>query len=383
VEEILSKKGLDWSCVLKQAKRHGVSPLLYQSLKQYTQGLVSAEALEELRKVYYAILAKNMALYSELEKILDSFSREGIEVILLKGAAFATTLYPDIGLRPMKDLDILIHKKDIERAKKEVAGLGYSFDPISLDLKKKDLPLEEYYLLHHPHLPPFYKKKGHVFLEVHWALTSKTMPYKFDTPGLWERAVEETISGRMTRVLSTEDALVYMCAHVARHRFSAGLREYHDILMLTHRIAQWNRVTDLACENHLKTPVYYALLYTSQLYKAKVPLECTNRLKPGPLRATLFKSLTNTEASMVFGQAESDAGLLIDLLLIDRHIDMLRFLVGRLFPPTPWMSIKYRVPMTKRNIFFYYLRRICYLATAALRYPILRLKKGRSPENSP
>ena len=375
LKKLLSNENLNWTLILKQANKQGVSPLLYHCLKSFEGELVSAKVLGELKKNYYATLAKNMALYSELERVLDAFSRKGIEVILLKGAAFATTLYPDIGLRPMKDLDILIHKSNLEKTKKAVASLGYSLDPSLLSLIKKDLPVEEYYLLHHPHLPPYYKKKGRIFLEVHWALTSRTMPFNIETSGLWERSVDAEISGRKTRILSPEDSLVYMCTHIARHRFSAGLREYHDLLMLTRRAVQWNQVADLACENNLKTPVYYALLYSKQLFKIKIPSECVNRLKPSPVREILFKSLTDIDTSRVFANSESDAGLLIDLLLIDRPVDQIRFLVGKILPPTPWMSIKYRAQMTKANMVFYYLRRIGYLAVAALRYPILRLIK--------
>jgi len=375
LKKLLSKENLKWTPILKQASKQGVSPLLYHCLKSFEGELVSAKTLGELKKIYYATLARNIALYSELEKILDSFARAGIEVILLKGAAFATTLYGDIGLRPMKDLDILIHKSDLEKAKTAVSSLGYSLDPSLLSLLKKGLPVGKYYLLHHPHLPPYYKKKGRIFLEVHWTLTSRTMPFKFDTPGLWERAVGAEISERRVRVLSTEDALVYMCTHIARHRFSANLREYHDLLMLTRTTVNWNRVADLACENNLKTPVYYALQYTSQLFKTTAPDKYTDRLKPGALRTAVFKSILGASTNRVFANSESDAGLLIDLLLIDRTTDQIRFLAEKIFPPILWMSIKYQAHITKTNIAIYYLRRIGYLTSATLRYPITSLIK--------
>ncbi|HDH27832.1 MAG TPA: hypothetical protein ENH13_01720, partial [Euryarchaeota archaeon] len=98
LKKLLSNENLNWTLILKQANKQGVSPLLYHCLKSFEGELVSDKVLGVLKKNYYATRAKNMALYSELERVLDAFSRKGIEVILLKGAAFATTLYPDIGL---------------------------------------------------------------------------------------------------------------------------------------------------------------------------------------------------------------------------------------------------------------------------------------------
>jgi hypothetical protein len=65
---------------------------------------------------FYNAVAQGGLLFDVLERLLLEFSKKGIEVILLKGAALAVTLYPDNTLRPMGDLDLLIKESDLGAA---------------------------------------------------------------------------------------------------------------------------------------------------------------------------------------------------------------------------------------------------------------------------
>ncbi len=51
-----------------------------------------------------------------------------IKTIVLKGAMLAETVYPNIALRSMGDIDLLIHKDDLDRAAKRILELGYIFN---------------------------------------------------------------------------------------------------------------------------------------------------------------------------------------------------------------------------------------------------------------
>jgi putative nucleotidyltransferase-like protein len=58
--------------------------------------------------LYVQNVARNTWLLAELERVLGALRGAGIPVILLKGAAIARGLFGDIGLRPMRDLDLLV-----------------------------------------------------------------------------------------------------------------------------------------------------------------------------------------------------------------------------------------------------------------------------------
>jgi len=102
----------EWAVLGQMAQDQGVAPLLNWT---FTQAGWPASATpgprSSLTAAYYQSVALNSVLYQELEMILDALVTAQIPVIVLKGAHLATSLYPDLSLRPMHDLDLLIRKK--------------------------------------------------------------------------------------------------------------------------------------------------------------------------------------------------------------------------------------------------------------------------------
>ncbi len=373
--EILSRS-LDWSYIVKNASQHGISPLLYYNLNKIsTDNLVPEKESVYLKKEYYRNLSRIILIYDELEKILTSFNDAGIDVLVLKGAALATTLYPDIGLRPMSDIDILCHENDLSKAKQKLFELGFAIAPDLKELYEKGLPVENYYLKHHPHLPQFYKKGRGIFLELHWALTSETLPFHINIEEIWSRAVKAKIAGNDVLVMSDEDSLIYHCTHIARHRFSAKLREYCDVSEIASLPIDWDDITNVAKKNKLKSPVYYALYFTNILLRTPVSEKFLYQLKPGYLTSRIFESLISFEDVLRQKNSKRDAaGLIIEFLLIDKNSVKIRFLISKIFPPIEWLSVNYRVPITKK-LYLYYLVRLSDLTIQALRFQITYLKR--------
>ena len=50
----------------------------------------------------------------------------------MKGAALAGEIYEDIGLRPMGDLDLLVHRKDVSEAYILLERLGFQKSTVEL-----------------------------------------------------------------------------------------------------------------------------------------------------------------------------------------------------------------------------------------------------------
>ncbi|MBK8048555.1 MAG: nucleotidyltransferase family protein [Anaerolineales bacterium] len=57
--------------------------------------------------------------------MLETFEREQIPVIVMKGAALANRLSTDIGLRWMGNLDLLVHPEDQARVGALMLQCGY------------------------------------------------------------------------------------------------------------------------------------------------------------------------------------------------------------------------------------------------------------------
>ena len=108
----------------------------------------------------------NTLLMNSLDYVLSLLAEEGIPCLVLKGAALCRSLYPAIGLRPMRDIDLLLAKKDVQHAHALLQKKGFR---ASTD------PLPEGYF----HLPPLFKSvEGmQVCLELHHGLFPDDPPY--------------------------------------------------------------------------------------------------------------------------------------------------------------------------------------------------------------
>ena len=94
-----------------------IAPLLYFG--------ASEGAPPVLRKAYYESAARNLLLLDALDEVTASLVSRGVRPVLLKGADFATSLYPSAALRPMSDLDLWVAPEEVTRAESVLASLGY------------------------------------------------------------------------------------------------------------------------------------------------------------------------------------------------------------------------------------------------------------------
>jgi hypothetical protein len=60
-----------------------------------------------------------------LGDVLRAFASAGIRALVLKGAALANLIYPELGLRPMCDIDVLVTQSEVLRAQQVLADLGF------------------------------------------------------------------------------------------------------------------------------------------------------------------------------------------------------------------------------------------------------------------
>jgi Uncharacterised nucleotidyltransferase len=101
----------EWERLIALALRHKVAPVVYVRLKGH--GLTpTPKAAERLRQIHLASATRNLRLFQELGNILSALQAANLPVIPLKGACLAETVYGNIALRPMGDVDLLVKPDD-------------------------------------------------------------------------------------------------------------------------------------------------------------------------------------------------------------------------------------------------------------------------------
>ncbi|MDH4064477.1 MAG: nucleotidyltransferase family protein, partial [Acidobacteriota bacterium] len=121
-----SGTGLDWGYLRRAADRQGVAPLLYDWLRHHADVNVDAALAKSLHETYWSGHFRNRLLLEELQGVTRAAADLGIDIMPLKGAHLAPRLYPSPALRPLSDLDLLIHPRDVARLGALLQSMGYT-----------------------------------------------------------------------------------------------------------------------------------------------------------------------------------------------------------------------------------------------------------------
>ncbi|MFT6288588.1 MAG: hypothetical protein ACJA09_003351 [Alcanivorax sp.] len=129
LSELLQAGGIDWGKVIHLASSHLVIPALYASLKRkQLLPLLSAELQQYFHTLHSCNVQRNQAIQKQADELLTSLSAVNIHPVLLKGAAgLSTGLYQGGGERVMRDLDILLERKSIHPAVRQLFSKGYNY----------------------------------------------------------------------------------------------------------------------------------------------------------------------------------------------------------------------------------------------------------------
>lgn len=356
----------DWEDVLTQAEMHHLSPLLYAHLR--AAGVpIPATVKRELRSRSMRHLVANQVRMRVLRDILSAYDAAGIPALVLKGAALAHIIYPDISLRPMSDLDILVPASEAHRAQQVLADLGFELPPLSGSMS------------HHRHLPEvtLYVEETPVTVEIHHKLCSDYFDSAFSyirtailgrqtrrdqsqtaLDGLTDSPYPFTVDGLTAHTLGHEDALGYLCRHLISHvnAWDFGrLIWMADIVSLAERFVaeiDWERVrrqypTILRTLSllHFMTPLSDELLKRASIKIGKAPKGIGVEFQGWP------------QVRRKPRQGRRDRSVLRDTFL----------------PSEWWLRLRYNLGSTRPLFFYRWIRHPLYIAGQAVRALLERL----------
>jgi hypothetical protein len=269
--------GIDWSSLYRAAKRHHLAPLAFDGYRLLGERLGAAPPwfFEKLLNTRYVEIAKAMARASHVEELGGAAYRENLDLYLLKGSAFATTLYADPGLRPMSDIDLLVAPEAFERWSGLLEEMGYAVVDVS------------------DHAIGFRRRNTGVTVELHRELTSAARFLALDTRAILERSRPlEGAEGIRLRTLSEEDHLLHLSLHASfQHGFRQPAVNAWDARSLAEktRLSVRNFVARAQAER-LAPWIYGGLSMTAALFESPRLDAIRSALAEVVSRATVRKS---------------------------------------------------------------------------------------------
>lgn len=245
--------GADTPTASRWAERHGIAPLLWRALNDTGSIGALGEAEPRLHSIAEVHrMEAHLLLPRAVSMALEPLTAGGLEPVVLKGPTLAAR-YPEPGLRPMSDIDVLLPARDHARALRLLDAAGWTVS------RAAGRDRYDTVLVHEgvPSLP----------LELHYGLESSyERVTKLDAVALWDRREPIDCLGTPAFRLPRPEELVMLCTHAGKpyHGFTR-LVWIADLAMVVGDAAeagqpvQWDRVRAVADAGGCLTLVSAAL----------------------------------------------------------------------------------------------------------------------------
>jgi hypothetical protein len=159
-----------------------------------------------------------------LVDLVATLENAGIPVIVLKGPALGVIAYGDASMRTFRDIDLLVRREDILRARDLLLQLEYQRDYTA---ESEDALVSGDHALELSRLG--------TKVELQSALFERYLRFDLGNDAIWANAATIDIAGRRVRVLDSPRLLVFICAHGAKHEWTR-LRWVCDVAQLADRL---------------------------------------------------------------------------------------------------------------------------------------------------
>ena len=335
-----------WDALVERARYHGLIPLLCAALDAQPNDTLPAAMPEMLQDTYRGSVLANAKKYYELDTLLDLTRAANLPLVMLKDAALAKWLYPDPGLRPFGDADVLLHQNDVPRLQTLLQARG---DRASGELAAgfRDAYYSE--MAFTQSVPP------HLALDVHWHLFVPVyFRARMDSRWFWTHTQPYAQGGTRLTLLNPTAQLVHLAVHASlNHRHTPRLLWLYDLALLQHKHAaeiDWDDAAAFVRASQVTRSVREILEQTAQWWGVRAP-------------ASFLQTLQNTrigvDERIAFALTAADrneARVLSDALATPGISNKLRYALRHVFPDAAYMREHYHVRHSAL-LPFYYVRR--------------------------
>ncbi|MCC6545327.1 MAG: nucleotidyltransferase family protein [Nitrospirae bacterium] len=236
----------EWKKLLSALRSHWITPLLYYKIGNSPPEFhPPGEILDQMRTAFLLSRIQCLKIEKQVNEIVNSFNRKGIEFIVLKGPALAHSIYPDPATRPHCDLDILVREEDFINAKGLLEEIGYK-SKTSRFGHLKGVDCEEAFT--HQRDPD-----KNIMVELHWDLHILSgHKGKQNIKELFHRSIQLETPSLSFKVLDPVDTLIACVLHMTvTHSADIRLLSIYDIALLLQKITdkhEWQILIERSIE---------------------------------------------------------------------------------------------------------------------------------------
>ena len=211
----LEAENVSWDVVLELASEHAVTPTLAWALRR--ADLIPAEVGDYLSITLELNCRRNRNMLDGLELAVAALNSADCQPVLLKGAAALLDegLYPDVSMRYLCDLDILVPLSRLHDAAIALKRIGFQAVPEPTVPKRWVRPRPQPGHLHH--LPPLLYGETGVVIELHRTITLQQFDSLLPATSGIEHQSKRKFRGLELCVLAPTDRIVHNIVHSQLH----------------------------------------------------------------------------------------------------------------------------------------------------------------------
>jgi Uncharacterised nucleotidyltransferase len=330
----------DWDYLLNTANVHGLTPLLHKQLHSFAADLTPVNVLSHLKLQSVANTQNVLHLVGKQLKVYRAFKHETIPVAILKGSVLSQMAYGDLSLRHAGDIDLLISRADFERARTTLEQLGYQMTP---SLTPAQLAS---HLRSHCEIQ-FVRDDWFTVVDLHWALAPKNFVFKLEADEVMSRLQRVAVAGTEIETLATEDLILYLSMHGAKHLWRAleWITSLAELIRNAESIAS-DVVVERAEKAHATRMLGLALRLVERVSEGEIVSEVLKAVD----KEGLMKRMGDEVVAQIFDVARpavSTETNLYNLKIMDHKRDALVSALRAVFVPTltDWDSLNLPAPL--------------------------------------
>jgi hypothetical protein len=284
---------VDWAAFLK-ATPEDLYPCVAFGLEPYRSLIESRPEWERFFNARRSTAVQNLLLRHQLGRVLQALKEIGIRALALKGIVLAYSVYPDLSLRPMSDLDVLVPAGRRDEAVRKLQDLDFAYAEATRNVNRNHnprlVPGQEWAL-------PLRLRASTVLIEIHSQLECSEPLFQISIGEFWSRSIVADLKGLRVETLCPEDFLFHVCLHLSRsHRFEKGLLPFVDLKYLLESRQDWNwdDIAERTQRSGCATWMYLTLDAARDLVGAPVPDSFFQAL-PRPDETTQLRGLLDKQ----------------------------------------------------------------------------------------
>lgn len=282
-------------------------PLIYCYNKNISEGIK-----EKFFTEYQKTIFKNIMIQNEGKKIIKKFYENNIEFIVLKGFFLANSVYENIGIRPMDDIDFLIKKEYEDIVDNVLHSCGYRKYPTYNTTKQT-----------------YINDSLRFYLDIHKEIiTFKCLNkiVRWDEKDIWRTSYQFKIDNIPVKTLSPTNNIIYLSYHFAFQHGGKNILSLIDICKVMKYYKDeinWNNIMILSKKLNLCKCICFTFSLLSEYFDNIVPKDIVGNLH-------CFSKFEERIINKILNEGNVASPYLLPLVLIDNNTLRMKYLFNYL-----------------------------------------------------